>query len=266
MQAEEERRDKLHGLSLGHAMGDAIGGPTSLARVLAQSLLENRGFCSDQVRRDYLNWWREDGHDCGPVFDRVLTLVNQGKSWQSASEIVNTDLKGMTGGCNPAHRAMPLVFLDVSDTELVPIAVNEARLTHRDPIAGVISAATVVICRKLIEGYSFGDAIKKVQKAFPDNADLIRILNELENLSTRDLKSDGYAPNTLRAALFFVNETPDFDTALERAFEFAGTTNYCPVLVGAMAGARSGAAAIRKGSRYRTHPQRQISDPIRQLA
>ena len=54
----------------------------------------------------------------------------------------------------------------------------------------------------------------------------------------------GYAPDVLRAALFFVGTSACFTEALDRSLAFAGLSNYCPVLVGAVAGARWGASAI----------------------
>jgi ADP-ribosylglycohydrolase len=48
----------------------------------------------------------------------------------------------------------------------------------------------------------------------------------------------------LRAALHFVGSSACFTEVLERSLAFAGAANYCPVLVGAIAGARWGASAI----------------------
>jgi hypothetical protein len=48
----------------------------------------------------------------------------------------------------------------------------------------------------------------------------------------------------LRAAVYFVGTSACFTEALGRSLAFAGPSNYCPVLVGAVAGARWGACAI----------------------
>jgi ADP-ribosylglycohydrolase len=52
----------------------------------------------------------------------------------------------------------------------------------------------------------------------------------------------------LRAAVYFVGTSGSFAEALERSLVFAGPANYCPVLVGAIAGARWGASAITQSS------------------
>jgi len=48
----------------------------------------------------------------------------------------------------------------------------------------------------------------------------------------------------LRAALYFAGTSACFAEALERSLTFAVSANYCPVLVGAIGGARWGASAI----------------------
>jgi len=55
---------------------------------------------------------------------------------------------------------------------------------------------------------------------------------------------DGYAPNVLQAAIYFLNRHDSFESALMASMDFAGPSNYCPVLVGALAGARFGASAV----------------------
>ena len=47
-------------------------------------------------------------------------------------------------------------------------------------------------------------------------------------------------PDVLAAAVYFVGTNGSFDDALEEALQFAGPANYCPVVVGSIAGARWG--------------------------
>jgi ADP-ribosylglycohydrolase len=56
--------------------------------------------------------------------------------------------------------------------------------------------------------------------------------------------SGGFAPEVLRAAVYFVGSSSSFAEALEQSLAFAGPANYCPVLVGAISGARWGSSAI----------------------
>ena len=56
--------------------------------------------------------------------------------------------------------------------------------------------------------------------------------------------SGGFAPEVLRAAVYFVGSSSSSSEALGRSVVFAGPANYCPVLVGAIGGARWGRSAI----------------------
>ena len=60
------------------------------------------------------------------------------------------------------------------------------------------------------------------------------------------MSTGGFAPDVLGAALFFVRTSSSFADALERSIAFAGPSNYCPILVGSIGGARWGAAAVPK--------------------
>ena len=50
----------------------------------------------------------------------------------------------------------------------------------------------------------------------------------------------GYAPEVLQSALHFVGRHRSLEDALVAAIGYAGPANYCPVLVGAIGGARWG--------------------------
>ncbi|MCB2141090.1 ADP-ribosylglycohydrolase family protein, partial [bacterium] len=66
--------------------------------------------------------------------------------------------------------------------------------------------------------------------------------------SGASLKNGGFAPDVLAAAVFFVNKGKNFVESLNEAITFAGPENYCPVVVGAVGGARWGAASIPRST------------------
>jgi ADP-ribosylglycohydrolase len=117
-------------------------------------------------------------------------------------------------------------------------ARREASFTHKSEIAGSVSAFVAVLCRLLIVGSSWPAALKGTGHwtAKPEMARVPGSVNEL--------KRDGFAPNTLQAALYFLDRSLSFESAMDGAIVFAGAANYCPVLVGSIGGARWGASAI----------------------
>jgi ADP-ribosylglycohydrolase len=226
--------DRCRGVLIGLAAGDKIGGPIRMALRLAESLVAYGGFNPSDILERYLAWWREGAFDTGPVSDRAFALLAAGMPVQEATAQVHREFGGMTAGCNPAHRSPPLSMLAaIADDDLAAFAMAEARLTHHDPVAGEIAAAVNKLCRSLIRGAGWDVALRQCGGVAghegPDN-------------------NGGFAPDVLRAAAFFVGTSGSFTEALERSLAFAGPSNYCPVLVGDIAGARWGASAIPPSS------------------
>jgi ADP-ribosylglycohydrolase len=221
--------DRCRGVLIGLAAGDRIGGPIRMALRLAESLLACGGFNREDIRERYLQWWREGAFDTGPVTERALQLMAMGMPGPEAVSQVHCEFAGRTAGCNPAHRSAPLsMFASICDDDLATCAKTEASLTHQDPVAGEVAAAVNRLCRALINGLAWAAALEKCSLGVADEPG----------------NSSGFAPDVFCAALFFVGSSACFGEALQRSLAFAGPANYCPVLVGAIAGARWGEPSI----------------------
>lgn len=230
----------MAGLLLGLAAGDRIGGPLRMALRVAESLRDLGTFNPQDIGARYLTWWREGAFDTGTTAARVLELASSGVLIEDASLQVHTMVGGLTAGCNPAHRSAPLAMLAaIEDSQLSDAAKAEACLTHRHPLAGDAAAAAVVLCRALIRGVLWEEALHRAAAGR-----VAEIRRALEERRGEDLSREGFSPNVLRAAVFFVGASSSFSGALARAVEFAGPSNYSPVLVGSLGGARWGRVAI----------------------
>lgn len=207
---------------------------------LAASLIDHRGFDVSDIKSRYLGWWCDGAFDTGPVTGEVLRLACSGASFPQAADRVHAECGGMTAGCNPAHRSAPLAMLCRSKAgDLVEFARQDAALTHRHPLAGDVAAAVVSLCRYLIDGFPWSDALRLAAgNRLPETRRALR------QSSGSAIGRGGYAPEVLAAAVHFVGASDSFDVAMRRSLEFAGPANYCPVLVGSVGGARWGAAAI----------------------
>jgi ADP-ribosylglycohydrolase len=207
---------------------------------LAESLSDRRQFDPRDILDRYLAWWRDGAFDTGPTTETVLGLIDGGMDNAAAVERVHEQTGGLTAGCNPAHRCAPLAMAYfLPDDELVGCALREARLTHFHPLAGDVAAAVTVLCRALIRGEPWCDAL-----ALGRAGRLPTTIPALDGNDPRPLSPGGYSPEVLRAAVQFVARHDSFAHALSASLAFAGPANYCPVLVGAIAGARWGATAI----------------------
>jgi len=236
-----DRQDRVIGVLLGLAAGDRNGGPVRMALRVAESLRDRGRLDVADIGMRYLDWWREGAFDTGPTVARVLSLVESGISFEQASILVHERTGGMTAGCNPAHRIAPLAMCArVDDSALEQAAVAEARLTHRHPLAGETAAVVARLCRALIRGLSWPDALGQAAEGRSPE-----IRRAVEGRPVDGLSRGGFAPEVLRSAIHFLNVSDSFPNALARSIDFAGPANYCPVLVGSIGGARWGRGQIK---------------------
>jgi len=228
--------NRVVGLLLGLAAGDQIGGPVQMGLRVAESLHDRRGLDLHDLGKRYLDWWRHDGFDTGPTAEMVLRLVDFGASFEEAAVRVDQRIGGMSAGCNPAHRNAPLAMCaSIQDAELSKAATAEARLTHRHPLSGDVASAVTCLCRALIRGVPWSAALAlAADNRSPETRCALNVP------AVDALSQDGFAPDMLGAAVYFVDASDALSTALARSIDFAGPVNYCPVLVGSIGGARWG--------------------------
>ena len=206
----------------GYISGDRNAGPTELAKILTASLIACNGFNQSDLVKRYYHWWNTDAFDTGPTFAMVFQKVSQGTLIEDASIQVNKALNGATAGCGPAHRIAPLAaFKNIPTNTLVYYARQEARITHYHPDAGNCSGVMALLCRYLLEGYSWNKSKDLVSK----NEDM---KSTWINIQNANLNNGGYVLDVMHSALYFL----DGKDALNRSLKFAGPANYCPVIVG----------------------------------
>lgn len=240
----QDRNDRIVGLLLGLAAGDRIGGPIRMALRVAESLKDCGGFTVSDIGMRYIDWWHDGAFDTGPTVARVLRLVESGTPFAEAARRVHEEAGGLTAGCNPAHRSAPLAMCASIDDSLLPeAAMEEAKLTHKHPLAGDVAATVVRLCRSLICGVPWQAAMELAAEGRCSETRSALSIPAVEILSP-----DGFAPGVLAAATYFVDSSDSFSTALARSIKFAGPANYCPVLVGSIGGARWGRDYIDPGA------------------
>jgi len=206
----------------GYVQGDKNGGPTELAKILHKSLSTSDGFKKSDLVDRYYHWWKTDAFDTGPTFAMVFQNLSRGIPIEEASKEVDKLLNGATAGCGPAHRIAPIAgYKNIPTDRLVSIAREEAAITHYHPEAGNCSAIMALLCRYLIEGNSWYETKAIVSQ----NEDLIHTWNKIKNAK---LNNGGYVLDVMHSAIYFL----DRENSLENSLSFAGSANYCPVIVG----------------------------------
>lgn len=237
---ETDSQDRAAGILIGLAAGDRNGGPIRMAVRLAESLVECQAIDVHDISTRYLAWWRDGAFDTGPTAAEVFARVEQGRSFLEAARDVHRATKGLTAGCNPAHRAAPLAAWPTRDAQtLTALARQEALLTHCHPLSGDVSAAVVAVCHALVRGANWNDALQ-----IACHGRLPETQAALSSAPETAISRGGFAPDVLAAAVYFVGQHDSFAPALDASLRFAGAANYCPVLVGSLGGARWGVGHV----------------------
>jgi hypothetical protein len=105
----------------------------------------------------------------------------------------------------------------LADDDVPACAMTEAGLTHHDPLAGDVAAAVRSICRFLIRGIAWERAVR--QSAEERRAETNEALLSVRHGAGT---SGGFAPEVLRAAVYFVGSSSRFSEALQQSLAFAG--------------------------------------------
>ena len=206
----------------GYQIGDKNGGPTALAKIFNESLVTCNGFNKNDLVKRYQNWWDNGAFDTGPTFAMVFTKISNGVPVKDAAKAINKKLNGKTAGCGPAHRIAPLSsFFKIQINTMIKIAREESKITHYHPDAGNCSAVMALLCRYLLKGHTWCESKELVSKC----KDIDDIWIKIQNAS---LNNDGHVLNVMHSALYFLERS----RPVEKSIEFAGPSNYCPIIVG----------------------------------
>ena len=185
-------------------------------------MITSNGFNKSDLIKRYLQWWNDGAFDTGPTFAMVFQSISEGAPYNEASKIINDKLDGATAGCGPAHRASPLAgYNKIPTNKLIQYSREEAKITHYHPLAGDCSAIVVMLCRHLLEGYSWDQCKKLISK----NKEL---KNTWKEVMSANLNNGGYVLDVMHSAIHFLNEKD----SLKKSLIFAGSANYCSVIVG----------------------------------
>jgi len=177
--------------------------------------------------------------DTGATFHTVFSQMRKGESNQEAVQSLYKK-QPENVGVNAAHRSVPISMAGfISDHNMLSAVAEEARITHFHPLSAQVAQAVNTICRSLIKGEKW-EAALILAKSLPG---LDRIVVKALNGEKPEL--GGYAPAVLQSAVHFMashQHAPE--QALTSSLKFAGSANFCPVLVGAFVGAQIGKSGV----------------------
>jgi ADP-ribosyl-[dinitrogen reductase] hydrolase len=260
-------RDRVRGLLLGLAAGDALGhaihglpagawsDKTAMALCLAESLVSRGGSDpADQVER-YRDWqrsgrWSSTGSCVGisAATSRALAAAQwTGNPYAGSHDPVHADAEPLT-------RIGPAVFWHFTDPLLaVEAAVNSVRVTHQAPLTLDAARLFAVLLAGALAGASRSELLSPDFSPLPArwNASALRPpIRELASGAWRGRKprkihrSRFAAATALEAAITAFDGGEDLAQCVQAAAAQPGDAQAATAMVGQLAGAHYGAASL----------------------
>lgn len=254
------QRERFRGALLGFAVGDALGAPaeflsreqvaerwglltemvgggchnvapgevtddTEMLLCLAESLAASGDFDPQDVVRRYMAWFESNPTDVGLTVRTTLLSIRSGTPWERAARRAHVVLGRMSAGNGSLMRSPAIALRYANDpARRREVALQESMLTHFDRLAGWACVAYTAI--------------------EADEPRVAAVLRDALEASRAEIVASGYVLDTLKAALWAVLHSEDFEQALIEAVNLGDDADTVGALTGALAGALYGERAI----------------------
>ncbi len=269
----ETIRDRIRGIFVGAAVGDALGMPlefgsaapaermirtmrpgrlpagcftddTEMALALSASLLHNHKLDGDDLAQRFTAWYRSNPPDVGIHTANVLQRISRGESWQEAVETVQ-QMNPHNAGNGSLMRCYPVAVACWNDLRaLVEQSCLQSRVTHPHEEC----QAACVFINEMIYHLIHGSAPRQAYQQALDQTGLPDGLRTAALLAPRrkreELRNTGWVRHTLESAVWGLLTTGSFEEALVQVINLGADTDTTGAVTGALAGAAYGLKAI----------------------
>ncbi len=271
--------DRARGCAVGAALGDALGMPlearpprtfnhllremvngrlpagsftddTEMALALAESLLAHRPLDPADLGRRFVAWADSGPDDIGIHTYRVLARLRRGEPWDGAAEAVQ-EMNRDSAPNGSLMRCWPVTLACWSEpAALRRDSVLQSRVTHVhiDCLAACVFANALIVA--LLRGAAPAAAVSETLATVPLPDGLRDAVEGAARRRREELPNSGWVRHTLESALWGLLTTDSFEEALVQVVNLGGDADSAGAVVGALAGAAYGLAAIP--GRWRT--------------
>ena len=272
-------QDRLRGIAMGAAVGDALGMPlefhpprsessivtemiagplpagsftddTEMALCLAESLLISSPLNIHDLTGRFTTWLRSRPSDVGIHTSKVLQAIIDGEEIHQAARTIQAENPDSAGnGC--LMRAWPIAIARHQDEAMLASETRvQSELTHAHPdaVQGTLFF-NFILFQILQSGSESPQAVIRlaIQHAM-DQVNLDPEFTMMLNLSAMrlpvDLKNSGWVRHTLESALWAVQTTLSFEEALVKVVNLGNDADTAGAVTGAIAGALYGLQGI----------------------
>lgn len=274
--------DRVRGVMLGLACGDALGRPvefqsaseiqrehgelnemighgtwnqpagtitddTEQALCIARSLAEQQEFDPADIAERFVAWYDSGPFDIGGMTRRSLSRLQRGDSWDEAGQQVwESSPEGQNAGNGSVMRCPPLAIPYTTDWDrLTEVSRQSSQITHADPRCTDGCAILNLTVAGILSNADtpLQDALNYVGPDAPD--ELTAALWPIaRGDSPGTLETSGYVIHSLQTALHDGLGSGSAEEAIVTAVNRGGDTDTIGAIAGAVAGARFGASQL----------------------
>ncbi|MBN1897234.1 MAG: ADP-ribosylglycohydrolase family protein [Spirochaetes bacterium] len=276
---DNQLKNKFIGCLLGVGIGDALGAPaegltvsqikdkydvitdyiasgdlkkgeytddTSMTLGILEALVENGFFDINSIVDKFLMWFNANPKGIGNTTYNALYLIDQGYSFEDASQEVYSPLSAGNGA---AMRVAPIPLFNYKNglEKVVQDTIDSCLITHAHPESISGSVATSLTIYYNIHN---GDKNKLTSFLLNEGRDYIQNMNILKAIESVDLVSEdelertGYILDTIRTGLWIFMHTDSFEDSVLNAVNGGGDTDTLGAIVGSFSGSFYGFDSI----------------------
>lgn len=269
----DEILDRLRGVAVGAAVGDALGMPlefgpaipadrlvrtmqagrlpagaftddTEMALALADSLLERRPLDADNLAQHLVAWYHAGPPDIGNQTRAVLGRIARGATWRAAVEAVQRAAPGSAGN-GSVMRCWPVALAHWDDLDrLLADSWLQSQVTHAHPDCVAGCAFVNAAIYHLVHGVPANEAVAQALDDARTPAGLRRVIEAAPAKSRGELPNTGWVRHTLESAVWGLLTTDSFEEAVVQVVNLGDDADTAGAVVGALAGAAYGLGAV----------------------
>lgn len=207
---------------------------TTMSLALGDALVEGaasgRPHDAQLIAQGFVRWWRGKPVDCGNTCRRgILRFIHEG----SVAGLVNEG----DAGNGALMRNLPAVLATLHDeAAMARVSLAQSHITHHNPVSDAAVLGFARLVRALILGAGpvplrqLVDDFVAAQPAF--------------RFTPYRGRASGYVVDTVQTVLHFLLQHDDFEAAVVATVNQGDDADTTGALVGMLAGARCGAAAL----------------------
>ena len=274
--------DRLRGVAVGAAVGDALGmslefGPaipldrlvramqpgrlpagaftddTEMALALADSLLERCPLDAENLAQHFVAWYRAGPSDVGIQTSSVLGRLMRGADWQAAVDAVQ-QAKPNSAGNGSVMRCWPAALAHWDDRDrLLADSRLQSQVTHGHPECVAGSAFINVAIYTLVRGTEPRETVRRALDQVDMPSGLRQAIEAAPSKSRAALPNSGWVRHTIESAVWGMLTTNSFEEAVVQVVNLGNDADTAGAVVGALAGAAYGLQAIPAAWRAALH-------------